>query len=339
MIASYDEDQIGSRMSRNYVCVTSTMTIKSAMRTVVRKAAEHDNISTIYVEDEEGCFYGAIELTTLIVAREGQPLENLVQTSYPYVYGNEQIDDCIEKIKDYSEDSIPVLNSENHMVGIITSQDLVQVVDEEMGEDYARLAGLTAEEDLKEPLFRSMQKRLPWLVILLCLGLIVSSVIAHYAKIVALLPILMAFQSMILGMSGNVGTQSLGVTIRLLANEDMTGGQKIKLVLKEMRVGLCNGILLGTISFVLIGLYILLVRKEAPLFAFSVSGCIGLALITARLISSFMGTVVPIFFHKIKIDPAVASGPLITTINDLVAAVTYYSLCYILLIQVLHLGQ
>ena len=184
-----------------------------------------------------------------------------------------------------------------------------------------------------------MQKRLPWLVILLCLGLIVSSVIAHYAKIVALLPILMAFQSMILGMSGNVGTQSLGVTIRLLANEDMTGGQKIKLVLKEMRVGLCNGILLGTISFVLIGLYILLVRKEAPLFAFSVSGCIGLALITARLISSFMGTVVPIFFHKIKIDPAVASGPLITTINDLVAAVTYYSLCYILLIQVLHLGQ
>ena len=339
MIASYDEDQIGSRMSRNYVCVTSTMTIKSAMRTVVRKAAEHDNISTIYVEDEEGGFYGAIELTTLIVAREGQPLENLVQTSYPYVYGNEQIDDCIEKIKDYSEDSIPVLNSENHMVGIITSQDLVQVVDEEMGEDYARLAGLTAEEDLKEPLFRSMQKRLPWLVILLCLGLIVSSVIAHYSKIVALLPILMAFQSMILGMSGNVGTQSLGVTIRLLANEDMTGGQKIKLVLKEMRVGLCNGILLGTISFVLIGLYILLVRKEAPLFAFSVSGCIGLALITAMLISSFMGTVVPIFFHKIKIDPAVASGPLITTINDLVAAVTYYSLCYILLIQVLHLGQ
>ncbi len=339
LIATYDEDQIGSRMSTNYVCVTSTMTIKSAMRAVVRKAAEHDNISTIYVEDEEGCFNGAIELQSLIIAREGQPLENLVQTSYPYVYGNEQIDDCFEKIKDYSEDSIPVLNNDNHMVGVITAQDLVQVVDEEFGEDYARLAGLTAEEDLKEPLHRSMKKRLPWLMILLCLGLIVSSVIANYAKIVALLPILMAFQSMILGMSGNVGTQSLGVTIRLLSNENLTGGQKAKLVLKEMRVGLCNGVLLGAISFVLIGLYIVLVRKEAVLFAFSISGCIGLALIIAMLISSFMGTVIPLFFNKIKIDPAVASGPLITTVNDLVAAVTYYSLSFILLIQVLNLGQ
>ena len=338
MIAQYDEDQIGSRMSTNYVSISKTMTVKNAMRTLVRKAADYDNVATIYVVDEEEKFYGAIELTELIIAREGQSLDDLVQTSYPYVYASEQIDDCIEDIKDYSEDSIPVLDNDNHMIGVITSQDLVQVVDDEMGEDYARLAGLTAEEDLKEPLFQSMKKRLPWLMILLFLGLLVSSVIANYEKIVAQLTILMVFQSMILDMSGNAGIQSLGVTIRVLSDETLTFAQKIKLVFKEIRVGLCNGLLLGLISFTLIGLYIMVIRHHPALFSFAVSGCIGLALLGAMLISSFMGTVIPIFFNKIGVDPAVASGPLITTVNDLVAVVTYYSLSYVLLIQVLNLS-
>ena len=338
LIASFDEDQIGSKMSTNYVLLSSTMTIKQAMRTLVRKAADYDNIQTIYVKDENELFHGAIELQELIIAREGQRVEDIVQTNYPFVFATELIDDCIEDIKDYSEDSIPVLDNDRHMIGVITSQDLIQVVDDEMGEDYARLAGLTAEEDLKEPLFRSMKKRLPWLLILLFLGLVVSSVIANFTHIVAMLPILMVFQSMILDMSGNAGIQSLGVTIRVLADETLTPGQRVRLILKEMRVGLCNGLLLGAIAFGLIGLYIFAVRKETLLFAFSVSGCIGLALLTAMLISSFMGTVVPIFFNRIKVDPAVASGPLITTVNDLVAVVTYYSLCYFLLIRVLALA-
>ena len=339
MIATYDEDQIGSRMSTNYVSISKTMTIKNAMRTLVRKAAEYDNISTIYVVDEDETFYGAIELPSLIIAREGQALDDLVQTSYPYVYGSELIDECIEDIKDYSEDSIPVLDNDNHMIGVITSQDLIQVVDDEMGEDYARLAGLTAEEDLNEPLKRSMKKRLPWLTTLLFLGLVVSSVIARYESIVAQLTILMVFQSMILDMSGNSGIQSLGVTIRVLADENLSAGQKFKLVFKEMRVGLCDGVLLGLIAFSFIGVYIMVIRGNTPLFSFAISGCIGLALMCAMLISSLMGTVVPIFFNKIGVDPAVASGPLITTINDLVAVVTYYSLSYVLLIQMLHLGS
>ena len=337
MIAAYDEDQIGSRMSTNYVSISSTMTVKNAMRTLVRKAADYDNISTIYVVDENEQFYGAIELTALIIAREGQSLEDLISTSYPYVYGSELIDDCIEDIKDYSEDSIPVLDNDNHMIGVITSQDLIQVVDDEMGEDYARLAGLTSEEDLKEPLLQSMKKRLPWLLVLLFLGLLVSSVIAKYEHVVAQLTILIVFQSMILDMSGNAGIQSLGVTIRVLSDETLTFVEKFKLVFKEIRVGLCNGLLLGLITFLLIGLYIMVIRGKEPMFSFAVSGCIGLALMGAMLISSFMGTVVPLFFNKIKIDPAVASGPFITTINDLIAVVTYYGLSYVLLIQMMHL--
>ena len=148
----------------------------------------------------------------------------------------------------------------------------------------------------------------------------------------------MAFQSLILDMAGNVGTQSLAVTIRVLIDENLTLQQKLHLVAKEMRVGLCNGLLLGSLSFLMVGLYIFIFKQRNLQFAFSVSGCIGISLVLAMLISSAVGTLIPLFFKKIKIDPAVASGPLITTINDLVAVVTYYGMSWILLLNVLHLG-
>ena len=145
-------------------------------------------------------------------------------------------------MKDYAEDSIPVLDENDEILGVITSQDIVEVVDDEMGDDYAKLAGLTAEEDLKEPLKESMKKRLPWLIILLGLGMVVSSVVGIFEKVVTALPIIMCFQSLILDMAGNVGTQSLAVTIRVLMDENLTGTQKFKLVAKEMKVGFFNGL-------------------------------------------------------------------------------------------------
>ena len=173
-------------------------------------------------------------------------LEDLVATSYPYVYAEEDIDDCIEELKAYSEDSIPVLDNDNRLLGVITSSNIIDLVDDEMGEDYAMLAGLTAEEDLKEPLKESMKKRMPWLIVLLGLGMVVSSVVGVFENVVTHLPIIMAFQSLILDMAGNVGTQSLAVTIRVLMDESLTGKQKLELVFKEMRIGLCNGCLLYT---------------------------------------------------------------------------------------------
>ena len=207
-----------------------------------------------------------------------------------------------------------------------------------MGEDYAKLAGLTAEEDLQEPLKESMKKRMPWLIILLGLGMVVSSVVGIFEKVVTNLPIIMCFQSLILDMAGNVGTQSLAVTIRVLMDESLTGRQKLELVLKEMKIGLCNGGVLGILSFVLIGLYIWLFKGKTLVFAYAVSGCIGFSLLLAMLISSAVGTCIPLFFKKIHIDPAVASGPLITTVNDLVAVISYYGLSWIFLIEMLHLA-
>ncbi|PWL91306.1 MAG: magnesium transporter [Clostridiales bacterium] len=335
LICSYDEDQMGSMMTTNFIQINRNLTIKQAMKSLVAQAEDNDNISTIYVTDEDGIFYGAIDLKDLIVAREYVPLEELISTSYPYVLANETITDNLERLKDYAEDSIPVLDQEHRIIGVITSQDLVEAVDDEIGEDYAQLAGLTTEEDLGETVTQSMKKRLPWLLILLGLGLVVSTVTGMFEQVLTQLTLIVFFQSTILGMSGNAGTQSLAVTIRVLMDEELTGKERLMLVWKELRVGLCDGLLMGCVSFLCIGLYILFVKGKTPLYAFSVSGCVGMALMVAMTISGLVGTVIPVFFHKINVDPAVASGPLISTVSDLVAVVTYYGLAWVLLLNVI----
>ena len=337
LLSSFDEDEIGSVMSTNYIMVSDHASVKEAMSELIRQAAENDNISTIYVVDQYGTFYGAIDLKDLIIAREGTDLKGIMTCSYPYVYARASIEDCIPQLMDYSEDSIPVLDNDNKLIGAITARDLVEVVGDELNEDYAKLAGLSAEEDLEEPIRLSVKKRLPWLFVLLAMGLGVSATVGLFESIVAQLPVIMCFQSLILDMAGNVGTQSLAVAIRVLMDKQITGKQKATLILKESRVGLANGLILGILSFIVIGVYLVL-KGNAISFAFAVSGCLGAAMVLAMLISSLSGTMIPIFFQKIGVDPAVASGPLITTVNDLVAVISYYGLSWIILINMMHLG-
>ena len=335
LLSSFDKDEIGSKMTTNYISIPTTCTIREAMNELVTQAAENDNVSTLYVTDEDEVFLGAIDLKDLIRARADTPLSDIVMTSYPYVYAEESIDDCIERIRGYSEDSIPVLDGENKLRGVLTAYELTSMVEEEISDDYAKLGGLSAEEDLREPLFRSIGKRLPWLVVLLGLGLVVSGVIGLFDSVVSKLSLIVSFQSLILGMAGNVGTQSLAVTIRSLMDERLSGKQKMFLVFKEARVGLFNGLILGSLSFILIGLYLFLIRGNAALLSFSVSLCVGIALAISMLLSGISGTAIPLILKKCGVDPAVASGPFITTVNDLVAVVTYYGLAYLLLLRLL----
>ena len=338
LLLSYDEDEIGSCMTTNYIYIRKDMTIRQAMSELVKQAGENDNISTLYVVDENERFYGAIDLKDLIVARADDSLEKLIARSYPYVTDHEKINDCIDRIVDYAERSLPVLNESGKLLGIITSADVVELVDDQMGDDYAKLGGLTSEEDLNEGVFQSVKKRLPWLVALLFLGMLMSSVVGAFESVVVVLPIVICFQSMVLDMAGNVGTQSLAVTIRVLVDENLTTSKKLHLLFKEMRVGLVNGALLAVMALGFLGVYIHFFKAYAWGEAFLLSGCVGISLIVAMVISSLVGTVIPMLFHKIHIDPAVASGPLITTINDLVAVVVYYGLAMIVLIDMFHLG-
>lgn len=259
LLLSYDEDEIGSYMTTNFILIHNDLTVREAMRELVKQAGENDNISTIYVVDRAEQYYGAIEPQDLIIAREHTELEDLISRSYPYVVDHEKISECIEKIKDYAEDSIPVLLEDRSIGGIITTQDIVEIVDDEMGGDYAKLAGLTAEEDLNETTRESIRKRLLWLVILTVMALLFLGAYIHLFK----------------------------------------------------------GFSLG--------------------YSMMISACVGVSLVGAMVVSGLVGTLTPIFFKKVGVDPAVASGPLITTINDLVAIVVYYGLVAVVLIDIIHL--
>ncbi|MBS4959774.1 MAG: magnesium transporter [Clostridiales bacterium] len=337
LIRSFSEDEIGSYMATNFIVIQRGSTIRQAMKSLVEQAGKNDNIYMIYVTEQGGTFYGAIELKDLITAREGVLLDKITSENYPYVYADEKTEYCLGKLRDYAEESIPVLDENQRIVGVITMDDIVDVLDDEMGEDYAKFAGLTEEEDLKETLLESVKKRMPWLIVLLGLGLIVSSVVGLFESVVSQLTLIVCFQSLILDMAGNVGTQSLAVTIRVLTDGAIDSSQKFCLVKKEIKVGFFNGLILGVAAFIFIGLFIWIFKAKTFGFSYAVSGCIGVALLLSMVISSLVGTVIPLFFQSIKIDPAVASGPLITTVNDLVAVVTYYGLTWIFLIGFLQI--
>ena len=336
LIDSYEDDQFGSRMSTNFICVKRTQTIKEAMKILVSEAAENDNIYTIFAVEEDNSFYGAIDLKELIIARSNMELERLICNTFPFVYDTDLISENIERLRGYSEHIIPVVSAKTQkLLGVITSTDIAELIDEERGDDYAKLAAMTAEQERDEPLFTSIKKRVPWLIALLFMGLVVSAVVGAFESVVAALPMIVSFQSLILGMAGNAGTQSLAVTVRKLSENDTSSlAKQLRYILSEVRIALLNGIALGIISFAMVSGYLFIANSYGVAFILSAAGCVGLAMCFAMAISGFTGAAIPICLYRLKVDPAVASGPLITTVNDLVAVVSYYGLAWLLIINI-----
>lgn len=334
LILSYDKEQVGSLMTTNYVCVTKGDGVKKATKKLIEQASENDNISTLIVLDENENFFGCIDLKHLICARDGENLTEKVKTNYPFVYADMLIDDCINDLKEYAEDLIPVLDRNNKVLGVITSSDIVELVQEEAAEDYNRLAGLLAQEDEEETLFGSIKKRIPWLALLLVLGLLVSSVISAFSDVISSVTAAVLFQSVVFDMAGNGGTQSLAVTLTKITQLDKVDNKRFsKMFIKELSIGIVNGLILGVISFVIILLF-LVIRHQPVVIdgVYNFNDCIkialsvGISLLLALFISSILGLILPVLFKKMKIDPAVASGPMITTINDICSSCVYYTL-------------
>lgn len=335
MITSYEDDQIGSKMTTNFHVAKITDSVSTIMKKLITNAPENDNISVIFVEDENNKYCGSILLKDLIIARKNQSANDIVMTSYPSILDTTYVDDCIQELQDYSLEMIPVLNEKEEIIGALTSNDITEAMHEEFSEDFAQFAGMTTnEDDLNEKTTVSMRKRLPWLILLMFLGLGVSSLISGFDNVISCLPVIVFFQSLILAMAGNSGTQSLAVTISALNNQEKGFG--LKMIFKEMKVGFLNGLVLGAISSVVVFAFLYFTKQAilSDVFvmeeALKVSLIVGAALVLSITVASIVGTFMPMFFKKINIDPTVASGPLITTVNDVIAVVVYYGLTAIL---------
>lgn len=334
-IQQYDETCIGRKITNNYVAILNTDTVKTATKKVIAKAAEHDNISNIYVLDKRKRFCGVVDLRNLIIARENDDLASITKQNYPYFYADEQLDKCLIKFKEYGLDSYPILNRNQTLIGVITLDDVVEVVDDELEDDYAKLAGLTEAEDGRDSVVDSIRKRMPWLIIVLVLGLFQCFAMTAFERVVVTIPILVFFQTLVLAMSGNSGTQSLAVTIRSLSKHTDGKRRVLKIAFKELRAGIINGLALSILAFILVFLFMFVTKQsiETETYyaqdAIKASGIVSVSLWIAMTISSCLGTALPILFSKIRIDPAVACGPFITTLCDIMALFVYYGLAYL----------
>lgn len=335
-IYQYEEETIGSIISTNYITINRNDTIRAAMKKMVTEAAENDNIFILYVLNDDGTLYGAVDLKDLIIARADSNLEDIIKTNYPILHVNDLIEDKIYKIVEYDLDIIPVLDENEVFVGVLESDNIIDAYQEEVHEDYAKFAGLTEETDIEESIWSTIKKRVPWLIFLLFLGFFVSFLISGFENIIITIPVLVFFQSMLLDMSGNVGTQSLAVTIIGL-NEPQQPKWK-KVLGKSFVTGILLGLLVALISFISIFAFISITKttmiSEQPFsypLALKVSGIISFSMLIAIIIANLTGILIPLTLSKLKIDPAVASGPLITTLNDLITVLVYYGLASLLL--------
>lgn len=333
-LLSFDEGLVGSIMNNKYVVVSKTDTVKTAIKKVVNYAPEVEFIHNIYAVNELGVLEGALSLKELISAGydKTQLIEDLMATNLIYVSPASDIEDAIEIMKNYDFLLLPVIDREQKLIGIVSYDDILEALNEESDEDYSSLAGLSEVTiDENETVWMTVKKRLPWLVILLFINLITSAIITGFEAELIILPTLAVFMPLILNMAGNSGTQSLGIVIRLFATNQLDEKKSIiKHLINEFFTGVVNGIFIAIGLFVLVILFNLIKGQDFATginFAFVIALSINIALIVATL----AGTVVPLLINALKIDPAVASGPFITTINDIFSLLIYFSLASVLI--------
>ncbi|MDD3382756.1 MAG: magnesium transporter [Bacilli bacterium] len=335
-LLKYDEEVAGSIMSTSYIEIPLDSLVKDAMRIMIKEARDTSYINTLYVVDKKGVLMGIIGLKQLIIAGKEDKISEIMTDKIISANVMRHKEEVADLMQDYDIDAIPIVDNKNNMLGIITFDDVMDVITEESEEDYARLAGLSSGdiEASRESVFLSVKKRVPWLMILLVLNLFTSLIISGFEETIATVALLAMFMPLVLGMAGNTGTQSLAVTIRSLTEDALKSKKEIsKHIFRETLIGFFNGIVVGIMVFLMANLVVGLTTG-----AFFTSDniktgtVIGASIMLTLAVSTTAGALVPLIFNMLKIDPALASGPLITTINDIVALTIYFGLATLLLL-------
>ncbi|VED63420.1 magnesium transporter [Staphylococcus delphini] len=313
----YDEDTAGGIMTTEYISLTINTPVHEALMRVKDQAPDAETIYVIFVVDEDKKLVGVISLRDLIIAENDAYIEDIMSERVISANVADDQEDVAQTMRDYDFIAMPVVDYQNHLLGIITIDDIVDVMDEEASEDYSRLAGVSDIDSTDDTIFQTALKRLPWLLILTVLGMITASILGSFQETLEKVALLAAFIPIISGMSGNSGTQSLAVSVRNISTGDIKEKSKIKLALRESGSGFLTGITCAiSLSLIIMLLY------GQPFLALIV----GTSLTIAMTVGTTIGSVIPLVINRLGIDPAVASGPFITTINDIVSMLIYFGL-------------
>lgn len=313
----YDEDTAGGIMTTEYLSLKAHTPVKEALLLVKAQAPDAETIYVIFVVDDDGKLVGVLSLRDLIVAENDAYIEDIMNERVISVNVADDQEDVAQVMRDYDFMAVPVIDYQEHLLGIITIDDILDVMDEEASEDYSRLAGVSDIDSTNDSIIKTALKRLPWLIILTFLGMITATILGRFEKTLENVALLAAFIPIISGMSGNSGTQSLAVSVRNITTGEINEQSKFRIALREAGSGVLSGVVCSTILFtIIVAIY------HQPLLALIVAG----SLTCAMTVGTFVGSMIPLLMNKLNIDPAVASGPFITTINDIISMLIYFGL-------------
>jgi|SRR5690554_1362893 len=326
-LMGYEVELIASIMTTEFLTIESSKTIKEATAYVIRNSEDNNYIDELFVTDK-GKLIGSVSLKDLISARANDSLKDITYNIKESLKHTDSIYEGFKKFRDYSAGVLPVLD-DNKIVGIVTADDVFNLMTEEYKENVLKLQAV-GDYDLSKTLKEKALLRLPWLLVSVILNLVIAVVLSVFERTLTEVVTLILFQPMILGMAGNIGTQAISVTILKLKERELDEKAQLKKhISKEIGIGILNSLLIGLISFG-VAFSILSLLKIADTNIFKLSLTVGISLFIAMLISAIAGVFIPIILAKLKIDPALASGPIISTINDLFALVVYFGVATIM---------
>lgn len=333
-VLEYDQNKIGSLMNPSFISVPFSITVKDASKLMVQQAKEVDNIDYIYVVENK-ILKGVLSLKELLIAKQSDFISDVLNDNIQTLTIDDDKSKCIKIMQDYDIGALPIVDENNQMLGIITVDDVIDVVEHEVSEDFGKFAGITDGEidKVDEKVFKSVKKRIPWLLLLLFIGIFTSSIIASFETTIAQVAILAVFLTLVLDMAGNVGTQSLATTVRLLSSNQLEDKKDIrKHLLRESGIGLLNSFVVTFLIIIVVLLFQVIQNHQFDFYYLKVSLVIGAGMIVSLFVSNLVGTLIPIIIAKFHLDPATASGPFITTISDIIALLIYFGLATIFLL-------
>jgi len=315
----YEDDTAGSIMTTEYVSIVANQTVRSAMYVLKSQADMAETIYYIYVIDQEERLVGVLSLRDLIVNDDDRMIEDIMSKRVISVHVGDDQEDVAQTFRDYDFLALPVIDYDDGLLGIVTVDDIIDVIDDEAASDYSGLAGVNVEEVYENPV-KAASRRLPWLITLLFLGMATASLISRYEELVSEASILAVFISLITGTAGNAGTQSLAVAVRRLAINDDKEKTIWNTIIGEVLTGLVTGAVTGLTIFLIVTVW-----KGNPILGF----VIGMAMMCAITVANLAGSLIPMLMDKLGFDPAVASGPFITTLSDLTSVLIYFNIASI----------
>ena len=325
-LLKYPDNSAGSIMTTEYVDLQKNMKVSEAIEEIRKTGKDKENIYTCYVTGENGVLEGVLSLKELIAKKDAILIEDVMNKNFVSVNTNDDQEIVADLFKKYDFIVMPVVDHENRILGIITIDDVMDVVDQEVTEDFHKMAGITSPTDdsyLKTNVFTMAKQRIGWLAVLMISDTISGNIIQGYEKVLAKSIILTAFIPMLMSSGGNVGSQSSTVVIRSLALGEISPKDAFKVIKKEFFIGIMVSIVLSALNFI----RLITLEKTNPTIALIVS----LTLVFTIIISKLVGALLPLGAKIVKADPAVMATPLITTISDAVTLVIYFTFATMLL--------